>query len=333
MTSEAPTNLPAPEAIFSMFATIYHAAIFRAALELQIWGKLAQGPRTSDAIAAAEHWDPLGTRLLLDDLCTFQHLEKQGDQYLLTPHAEHYLVPDRATYLGRCILSEYGWEGNGKLGEAIRTGKRPVGYKATTPEAIDTWIGAYVHNWAAPPAFFEKYEAVWRDLEIHAREGLQVLDIACGPAPRSLALARCDPGVHVTLLDWQPVLDVATNMAAKFGLDRQITLIPGDLWTASLAPAQYDVVYLGNFTHFLSPEQNMRLFRRTRAAIAKGGRLIINAERREHPNPENPGLWFYAVSEGGATYDFDAYRDMLESAGFAEIVDVQTQIITATNPS
>ena len=325
--------MPAPEILDNMDAHIYQVAIFRAALELQVWAKVTAGEDTVDSIAASHHWDPLGTRMLLDDLCALKLLVKQGNRYRLLPEAEYYLLPDKPTYMGRYLLSDFAWEGNAQLAEAIRTGKRPIGYSATTTEAVDTWIGVYSRSWAEPETYLARCDGMWQELGIRARGGLRVLDVACGPAPKSLALARAHPGVRVTLLDWERILVTARQVAASLGVESQVTFLPGDLWSVPYGSNQYDVIYLGSITHFFSPEQNTRLFRMAHEALVQGGTLIVNAIRREYPDPMGPALWFYAVSEGGAPYEFQEYRDMLERAGYSDIIDVSTQPIRATRPS
>ena len=322
--------MPAPEILDQMDAHIFQVASFRAALELQVWAKVAAGEDTADRIAASHHWDPIGTRMLLDDLSSLKLLAKEGSRYRLVPEAECYLLPDRPTYMGRYLLADFGWDGNGQLAEAIRTGKRPIGYGATTTEAIDTWIGVYSRSWAAPQTYLGRCDVMWQQLGIQARDGLHVLDVACGPAPKSLSLARAHPGVRITLLDWDQILTIAGKVAADLGVQSQVTPLPGDLWTVPYGSNHYDVVYLGNITHFFSPEQNTRLFRRVRDALVEEGILVVNAIRREYPDPMAPGLWLYAVSESGGLYDFPEYKDMLERAGYTDIVDVSTQPITAT---
>jgi hypothetical protein len=268
--------------------------------------------------------------MLLDDLTALKLLAKEGNRYRLVREAEFYLLPDKPTYMGRYLQSDFGWEGNGHLAEAIRTGKRPIGYGATTTEAIDTWVGVYSRSWAAPETYLARCDAMWQELGIQALDGLHVLDVACGPAPKSLSLARAHPGVRVTLLDWEQILTIANRVAARIGVRSQVTPLPGDLWTVPYGSNQYDVIYLGSITHFFSPEQNTRLFRRAHEALVQGGTLVVNAIRREYPDPMGPGLWFYAVSEGGAPYEFQEYKDMLERAGYSDIVDVSTQPIRAT---
>jgi hypothetical protein len=65
-------------------------------------------------------------------------------------------------------------------------------------------------------------------------------------------------------------------------------------------------------------------------ALIDGGILVVNAYRREYPDPMEPGLRFYAISAGGALYDFKEYKDMLQHAGYTDIVDLSTRPIKAT---
>lgn len=324
--------VPAAEVLDQINVYIYRVGIFRAALELQVWAKVAAGEDTAETITSGHHWDPMATRVLLDDLCAMKLLTQEGNRYRLVPEAEQYLVPDKPTYMGRYLLSDFAWEGNGQLAEAIRTGRRPIGFRATTTEVIDTWIGMYAGNLAVPETYLGKSDKMWQELGIEPRAGLEILDVACGPAPRSFALARAHPGVRVTLLDWEQILTIAAKVAADLGVQSQVTLLPGDLWTVPYPSEQYDVIYLGNITHFFSPEQNIRLFRRTGDALVEGGTLVVDAVRRENPDPLAPGLWYFAISEGGATYDFHEYEDMLERAGYSDIVEVR-QPIKATKRS
>lgn len=59
---------------------------------------------------------------------------------------------------------------------------------------------------------------MWQELRIQARDGLHVLDVACGSAPKSLALARAHPGVRITLLEWEQILMIAVKVAAHLGV-------------------------------------------------------------------------------------------------------------------
>jgi 2-polyprenyl-3-methyl-5-hydroxy-6-metoxy-1,4-benzoquinol methylase len=314
---------PAAEILWQLDKRMHEVAILRAALELEVWAKVAAGECSVEQLSAAEHWDPLGTRMLLDDLCSLELLAREEDRYTLVPEAEHYLLPDKPTYMGKFLLSDFCWEGNNHLAEAIQTGNRPIAYSAATMDAIDIWVGAYSRSWAAPETYLKNCDAMWQALGIHGHDGLRILDLACGPAPKSLAPALASPGVRVTLVDWERVLEVARKVTADLGIDNQVTSLSGDLASVFYGRNQYDVAFLGDVTHFLSPAQNICVFRKTYDALVDGGTLVINAIRGEYLDPTEHGLWFYAVSSGAA-YNFQEYKDMLRRARFTDVVDIDT---------
>jgi SAM-dependent methyltransferase len=325
-------EMPKIKIIDQLNEWIYKVCIFRAALELQLWAKVAEGEYTPEQIATRENWDPLGTRMLLDDICSLKLLEKKDNHYHIVPEAEYYLLPDKPTYQGKFLLSEFHWEGNGLLAEAIRTGKRPIHHDATTDQVIDTWIAMYAYSWAAPESYLEKSGALWQALGIVGHDGLKVLDVACGVAPRSLALARNHICVRVTLLDWERILQMARKLSVRLGVDRQVATLAGDLWVMDWGFDQYNVVFMGDIIHFYGPEENIRLFRKAYDALMSGGIIVVDSIRRENPDPLSPGLWFYATSPCGALYDFDEYRGMLENAGFKDVEDINRQPIKAIKP-
>jgi C-methyltransferase len=323
-------KFPEPKIIDKLSEYIYKTFILRAGLELDIWDKVAKGWDTAEKISANKDWDQLGTQMLLDDLCSLKLLMKRNSRYHLVKEAEFYLLSDKPSYRGKFLINEFHWEGDGLLAETIRTGKRPINYSATENERVDAWIDMYVPDLTDVDDFLKTYGRFWKKLAVHIHSGMRVLDIACGPAPRTFALARQNSGVKVTLLDWERVLMAALDFAHELGIEKQVDIKKGNLWITDFEQNQFDLAFLGNITHFFSPEENIRLFRKTYKALSPGGIIAITAIRHEYPLPRDPELWYYARSKGGAAYDFEQYKDMLERAGFTDVKDVAKQPIRAT---
>ena len=329
-----PTHeIPRSEIIDQTINQFYLTGALRAAVELQLWQKIESGADTAEKMAAQEGWDLAGTRILLETVCVIQLLKKEGDRYTLVPEAEYYLIPSKPTYKGKMLLNEFNWEGNGGLAEAVRSGVRPIHYDAASAEVVKIWIADYSRSWVYPESYLETAERLWQSLGVEARDGLRVLDVACGPAPYSLALARKHPDVTLTWIDRAEILQTARTAAASLGVTNQVFLLPGDMWTLDFDSRAYDVAYLGNVTHFFSPEENTRMFRRVQAALVPGGILIVNSMvRRENSNAAWADLWLYAATVSGSAYDFSEYRAMLEVAGFTNVEDVDQGPIKAVKP-
>ncbi|HSF79865.1 MAG TPA: methyltransferase domain-containing protein [Anaerolineales bacterium] len=332
MTEKTNTTqeIPQSEIIGEIEYSLFRIGAFRAALELELWKKIASGENTVEKIVAREGWNPAGTRILLDAICALKLLTKVGDRYALVPEAAFYLIPGKPAYKGNVLFYEYHWDGDGQLAEIIRSGKRPIGDDATSPNLVPLWIADYSRRWAYPQSYFEMEKSLWQSLKIQASDGLRVLDIACGPAPRTMELARQHPGVQLTWVDWEGVLQTAVQVAGELGITRQVSLLPGDLWTADYGAISFDVTYLGNVTHFFSPEENTRLFRKVYTALAPGGVIVVNSvARREIEERVWDGLWLYAATTSGGLYDFNEYKTMLENAGFENVQDINQEPIKA----
>ena len=87
---------------------------------------------------------------------------------------------------------------------------------------------------------------------------------------------------------------------------------------------------MGNVSHFFSPEENTRLFRKIHASLAPNGVIVVDTvARREIEGEVWDGLWIYMATASGGLYDFAEYKGMLESAGFTNVEDINQGPIKA----
>ncbi len=97
--------------------------------------------------------------------------------------------------------------------------------------------------------------------------------------------------------------------------------VEGDAFEVDLG-GPYDAALCFNLIHHLSPEDNVRLFRRIHDALAPGGVFAVldlfSSEEGEMPDAAGAalGLFFYLTS-GAATYSPAQLASWLEDAGFA----------------
>lgn len=326
-------EIPKSTLIDQSFNRLYEIGAIRAALELKVWEKIANGADSVDKIVSAEGWNRDGVQRLLDAMCEVGLLSREGEQFCLTPEADYYLVPGKPTYKGDIVLSEYRWDSNGNLANAIRSGKRPLEYDATKPAAAGLWLADYSGRWVYPECYLQVDDQLWRSIGIQGCNGLQVLDLACGPAPLTMALARAHPGVRLTWIDWENVLQTAFSAAVRLGISNQVSLHPGDLLLTDFGARVFDVIFLGNVTHFFNSDENIRLFRRVNAALRGGGTIVVSSVvRKEHTETVWADLWLYAATASGGAYDFNDYQAMLEAAGFTNIEDINQGPIRAVKP-
>jgi len=339
MSAETTTQreVPTPAAVMELSWPFYKVVLIKAGLELEIWSKIAAGQQTAQEMAQNEGWDLVATRRLLDAFCGMGLLHKGEAGYLLTPVAEWYLLPDRLTYIGQAFLTDLAWEGRGQLADAIRTGKRPIIEGSTSEELAAAWIGWSAGRIAAPERGLERIDKQWQALSIEARDGLRILDAACGSGIKSLSLARLHPGVRVTLLDWPSMLEVAAVVAGKLGTSAQATMLPGDLQAVDYGQNRFDVVWFGNITHYFGPSAVVGLLRKAFRALVAGGQVVINAPIADEARCQSEealvdAMEMFIASAEGDVYSLSEYRAFLEQAGFVDAAQVDEDLIKAAKP-
>lgn len=295
----------------------------RAALELQVWDKVASGITNAEDMASEEGWDPVGTTVLLDALCGMGLLGKDSRGYCLTPLSDFYLVKTKSTYMGDVRMAQLTWEHQGALADAIRKGKRPIAKNWTGSEMETVWAGHSIPCRLSPDRYMKYYEALWPTLGFEKNESIHVLDVACGTAAETLCLALQNSSSRITLQDWPKVLEEGARIAERLGVSNQVSYLPGD-WEVVDFGKNYDVVLLGSIAHFYGPEGVTRLFSKAREALLPGGTVIVSGpmpdeSRCTEEYPLVSAVWVYATSEEGTIYTFSEYRDLLESARFENI--------------
>ncbi len=159
----------------------------------------------------------------------------------------------------------------------------------------------------------------------------RIVDLACGCAIKSLVLAQADPLIHVNCVDSPEVLGVACDLARRLGILSQVVFMPGDILTIDLAEGQYDAALLGQITHYLTPEQNMALFKQVHKSLVSSGILVIDAPMVVDASDEwgSFGLFFTWATSGCKAHSFAEYSNWLELAGFKAVRQLGMEWLSA----
>jgi hypothetical protein len=119
------------------------------------------------------------------------------------------------------------------------------------------------------------------------------------------------------------VLAVASENAAKFGVQARHRTIPGDAFTVDWGTG-FDLVLLTNFLHHFDIPTCTSLLRKTAAALKKGGRAVIlefvpNEDRVSPPMPAGFSLMMLAQTPSGDAYTLAQLGAMATDAGFTAV--------------
>jgi C-methyltransferase len=314
MVMDDTPQYPNPDLIYGLFGGIFKPQFTRIALQLDVFTPLASGPATAAQVASACGCDPVGIKALLDNLCAARVIEQRGDRYALTPAAETFLVRGRKAYAGDMILDYTGPAMYDSILNSIRSGQ-PRWLNENFVQ--DAWLESYSQT------RISKSLEMWRaaGIQPESRKTIRILDVACGCAIKSFALARAAPNVRVVCLDSADVLDVARDLAERLGVAERVTFLPADLFTADLGASQFDAALVGQITHYLTPDQNRDLFRRIHSALSPQGTLVIDCPMStETPSEQASFLTLFLwANSGGTAHSFEAYRGWLNEASFRKV--------------
>lgn len=156
-----------------------------------------------------------------------------------------------------------------------------------------------------------------------------MLDVACGSASMTLALAKRNPGVSLTLNDWPPVVESALMVAEKLGIKQQVTSLPGDIRFVDFGRSQYDLIWIGDFLHFWGPEEVVSILKKLNQALVPGGVLVVKETVVDEGRREDfwllGALWLFGSSIEGNLYTPSEWLDFIVQAGFSDPVPISRE--------
>lgn len=326
----AMTNNSSFSDLMQSMRSFQESRLLLTAVELDVFTAIGAG---APALLVAERMrtNARATETLLNALVAVGALTKQDGIFRNTPDTARYLVagsPDNAR--PALMHTVHMWKSWSSLTESVQIGT------AAEPPALERNDSGRIESFIA---------AMHRNAETTAREVVQavgaagvrrMLDVGGGSGAYSIAFATANAKISAEVLDLGSVVPIAQKHVAAAGLDDRISTRTGDLTTDDFG-RDYDLVLLSAICHMLSPQENMDLFRRSRIALAAGGRLVIRdfVLDRDKTLPKAAALFAVHMlvnTRGGSTYSEDEYRSWLAEAGFSNVVRHQTMrdLIIAT---
>jgi 2-polyprenyl-3-methyl-5-hydroxy-6-metoxy-1,4-benzoquinol methylase len=314
---------PSPELIFETFNAYQRSAALRAAIELDLFRAIGEGPGDAASLARQCAASQRGIRILCDYLTIVGLLDKQGDRYLHTPAGAVFLDPrspaciaSAAVFLGHPGIAEPF----ARLADVVRSGHTTLPGDGSVEPENPVWVD-FARGMAPMMA------GLSGPLAAMVLEGLagplQVLDIAAGHGLFGIEVAKLHPEAHITALDWAAVLEVAQGNARHAGVQDRYHLLPGNAFDVEYS-GPYDIVLLTNFLHHFDAPTCVGLLRKVRAALKPGGRaatleFVPNEDRVSPPMAAAFSLTMLANTPGGDAYTFRELEKMYQDAGFAAI--------------
>jgi ubiquinone/menaquinone biosynthesis C-methylase UbiE len=315
------TSVVSPDEIFDTLFAYQRTAALKAAIDLDLFTAIDNGAHDVAALAAQTGASERGVRILSDYLVTVDMLAKTDGRYELSPSAAAFLSKKSRMYMGTVAqfltLPELKRNFDDLTGTVKRGGVLSSGN--TVSEENPVWVE---FARAMVPMAMANAHAMADVIDIPSG-GARALDIAAGHGMYGIVLAQRHPAMHVTAVDWAPVLAVAREHATGAGVDSRYDTRAGDAFTTPFGDG-YDLVLITNFLHHFTVDQNTAFLRKVAAALKPSGQVAIvefvpNADRVTPPMAARFALTMLAGTPEGDAYTLAEHTSMLEASGFGGV--------------
>ena len=313
---------PSPERIFSTLTAFQQTEALKAAIQLDIFSKIAEGANEVSSLAKAIGASERGVRTLCDYMTIFGFLTKENNRYGLPQESAVFLDRRSTAYMGAManfLASEMHRTSFGVLAEAVRKGGSATETGDNTKPRDVFWV-----EFARSMAGLAVPGAEFIAALIGAPEGkpMEVLDIAAGHGMYGITIARKNPAARIVALDWPAVLTVAQDNAKKFGIADRYKTRPGSAFETEFGEG-YDYILLTNILHHFDAAGCEKLMRRVYAALRPDGKAITlefvpNQDRISPQIPAAFSLVMLANTDAGDSYTFAELDKIFRNSGFSK---------------
>ena len=218
MQAEGHAAPATPAVVFDNLMAFQRTFALKAAIDLDIFRAVGQGPGDVSSIARHAKASERGTRILCDFLVVAGLLQKENGHYRHTPSSAAFLDPSSPNCLASVsrFLSNPMIRGPYEhLADIVRAGRTVLPGEGSVDPENPAWV-EFAQSMAPMMAGLAGPLAA---LALQGRTGpMRVLDIAAGHGLFGIEIAKQNPQAHVTGLDWAPVLEVALDNAKKAGV-------------------------------------------------------------------------------------------------------------------
>ena len=296
--------------ILDLASAFRQSRVLLSAFDLGVFTVLGQGAAASAVVAKAIPADARATDRLLNALAAIGLVEKTDGLFANTPAAARWLdgaSPECLTSLGHASHLFTAWAGlTGavRAGTTVRDRKRDGFDTAAFIEAMDRRARGIA-------------DALVAQIDLEGVE--RVLDVGGGSGAFAAAFCRARDGLVATVLDLPEVTQLTARYVAAAGFGGRVLLLPGDFHETPFGEG-FDIVFFSAIVHMNGADANRRLMAKAFAALAPGGRIVIQDHIMDETRTRPADGALFALNmlintEAGDTYTENEMRGWLLDAG------------------
>jgi len=321
MQPDASAGAPlTPAIVFENLQAYQRTFALKAAIELDVFRAVGQGPGDVASIARHAKASERGIRILCDFLVIAGLLRKENGHYRHTPSSATFLDPSSPACMAsitRFLALPELREPYEHLADIVRNGRTVLPGEGSVEPENPIWVefaqsmGPMMAPLAGPLGL----------VVLQGRTGpMRVLDIAAGHGLFGIEIAKQNRQAHVTGLDWAPVLRVALENARKAGVEDRYDMLPGSAFDVEFGEP-YETILLTNFLHHFDFETCVMLLKKVHGSLKPEGcaatlEFVPNEDRVSPPLPAAFSMTMLASTVAGDAYTFKELAEMHRQAGF-----------------
>ena len=313
-----------PGPILELGMGFWGAKTLLSAVELRLFGLLAEGPLTLEELTERLDLHPRGRRDFFDALVALGMLQREDGRYANTPTTDAFLDPAKPGYVGGILemanVRLYPFWGS--LTQALHTGEPqnemaqgedPFAAIYSDEDRVRLFAQAMTGSalgaaMAIAERFpFDRYKTFF--------------DVGCAEGALPVQVALRHSHIEGAGFDLPPVRGAFEEYVAGFGLADRLRFEAGDFWGDPLPKA--DVLSMGRILHDWDRDQKAELLAKAYAALPEGGALIVHDWLIDDDRSQNAfgllmSLNMLIETPGGFDYTGTECREWMQAAGFSD---------------
>ena len=321
--------------LFDLSCSRVIGPVITLAQEIDLFELFDQAPQTIEAVIQNLHLTPFVAEAFIAVLAAFGLLTRQKNaQFGLTEVGKTYMLPDSPFfYTGFCPPQE--WYLDLLRMKVLSGGKPPMPMVADLKQHRIEMVRSFIdrmHMMTLPAAASLAKQPVFGQIS-------QLLDVGGGSGSLAIAIAAFNLQIRCTIIDLEPVCQIASENIEKYHLQDRITTVAKDMFVDPWIDRP-DGILFGNIFHDWDLKSCHLLAQRAFATLKPGGTVLLHEmplnETKDGPLTVACLSAILLMYEHGKQYTLSELEQILSSVGFINFQSTPTHgyyhLISALKP-
>lgn len=286
------------------------------AVTLGVFQSIGTEQRSMQEIARATNLNESALEALLNLLVSMGYLVHRDGRFSATKLTTKWLLDDSESSISDGIrLFGSQWAQYEHLPHYLRTG-----------EGFRTHLDGRGMDWSLYMRAMFQFarmgsKEIAKKTPIDAR-ATAMIDVGGSHGLYSVELCRRIPTLRSVVLDLPPAVEAAAPILASINAEGRVEHRAGDILSDDIGTDAYDLVFMSNFVHNFSAEQNGEIAKKAARALKPGGHFVIQDFLRPAIDSASDTLssvqnLFFSVTSRCGVHSLETQQAWQREAGLA----------------